>query len=35
MTKNRDISGDPYYTEEHLDPDNRRRARAKEIEDEV
>ena len=33
MTKNRDISANLYYTKEHLDPDNRRRARAKEIED--
>ena len=35
MTKNRDISGNPYYTEEYLDPDNRQRARAKEIKDKV
>ena len=35
MTKNRDISGDPYDNKEHLDPDNRWRARAKGIEDEV
>ena len=35
MTNNRDISGNLYYNEEHLDPDNRRRARAKASEDKV